>query len=238
MSDAPLMPKATAVWLVENTSLTFDQIADFCKLHPLEVKGIADGEVATGIKGYDPISTGQLTREEIAAAEHAPGHRLQLATSKLRTPEFKKARGARYTPLSRRQDRPNAVLWLLRNHPELKDAQVMRLVGTTKHTLQAIRERTHWNSANLQPLDPVTLGLCSQIDLDVEVNRAAKERPKPEEDRSQTLVSAEITTARPTPAPSSQLEVFGVPTPKPKPSEEKINVDSVFGKLKEQRGEG
>ena len=135
MSDAPLMPKATAVWLVENTSLTFDQIAEFCKLHPLEVKGIADGEVATGIKGYDPISTGQLTREEIAAGEQDPDHRLHLATAKVRTPEFKKPRGARYTPLSRRHDRPNAVLWLLRNHPELKDAQIMRLVGTTKHTL-------------------------------------------------------------------------------------------------------
>ncbi|MBV9290159.1 MAG: DUF1013 domain-containing protein [Hyphomicrobiales bacterium] len=231
MSDAPLMPKATAVWLVENTSLTFDQIAEFCKLHPLEVKGIADGEVATGIKGYDPISTGQLTREEIGAAEQDPRYRLHLATSKTRTPELKKVRGARYTPLSRRQDRPNAVLWLLRNHPELKDAQIMRLVGTTKHTLQAIRERTHWNSANLQPMDPVTLGLCSQIDLDFEVNRAAKDRPK-EEERGQTLVAAEITTAKPA-APSSQLEVFGVP--KPKPSEEKIDVDSVFGKLKEPR---
>jgi hypothetical protein len=234
MSDAPLMPKATAVWLVENTSLTFDQIAEFCKLHPLEVKGIADGEVATGIKGYDPISTGQLTREEIAASEQDPNHRLHLSVSKVRTPEFKKPRGARYTPLSRRHDRPNAVLWLLRNHPELKDAQIMRLVGTTKHTLQAIRERTHWNSANLQPMDPVTLGLCSQIDLDFEVNRAAKERPKVEDDRSQTLVSAEITTARPTPAPASQLEVFGVPTPKPKPAEERVDVNSVFGKLKEK----
>ena len=142
------------------------------------------------------------------------------------TPEFKKPRGARYTPLSRRHDRPNAVLWLLRNHPELKDAQIMRLVGTTKHTLQAIRERTHWNSANLQPMDPVTLGLCSQIDLDFEVNRAAKERPKIEDDRSQTLVPAEVTTA---PRPSlhaSQLEVFGVPSQKPKPADEKIDVNS------------
>ena len=180
MSETPLMPKATAVWLVENTSLSFDQIAEFCKLHPLEVKGIADGEVATGIKGYDPISTGQLTREEIAAAEKDPEHKLKIASSKVRLPEFKKPRGARYTPLSRRQDRPNAILWLLRNHAELKDAQIMRLVGTTKHTLEAIRERSHWNSANLQPMDPVTLGLCSQIDLDFEVNRAAKDRPKTE----------------------------------------------------------
>jgi Protein of unknown function (DUF1013) len=153
MSIAPLMPKATAVWLVENTSLTFEQIAEFCKLHPLEVKGIADGEVATGIKGHDPITSGQLTREEIALAENNKNHALQLAVSKVRLPPVKKARGPRYTPLSRRQDRPNAILWLVRNHPELKDAQIMRLVGTTKTTLQAIRERTHWNSAGLAPMD-------------------------------------------------------------------------------------
>ena len=178
MSNAPLMPKATAaVWLVENTSLTFDQIADFCKLHPLEVKGIADGEVAAGIKGHDPITSNQLTREEIAKAEKNEDARLHLAVSKVRLPEIKPRRGARYTPLSRRQDRPNAILWLIRNHSELKDAQIMRLAGTTKTTLEAIRNRTHWNSAQLQPLDPVTLGLCSQIDLDFEVNRAAKDRP-------------------------------------------------------------
>ncbi len=218
MTEAPLMPKATAVWLVENTSLTFDQIAEFCKLHPLEVKGIADGEVATGIKGFDPISAGQLTREEIAEAEKNPDHRLKLAAAKVRLPEIKKPRGARYTPLSRRQDRPNAILWLLRNHPELKDAQIMRLVGTTKSTLQSIRERSHWNSANLQPMDPVTLGLCSQIDLDFEVNRAAKERPKAEEEGGQTLVPAEITTAKPAPAPTTRTEVFGGPA-KPKSEE-------------------
>ena len=236
MSEAPLMPKATAVWLLDNTSLTFDQIADFCKLHPLEVKGIADGEVATGIKGHDPIASSQLTREEIAAGEKDSDHRLTLAVAKVRLPEFKKQRGARYTPLSRRQDRPNAILWLLRNHGELKDAQIMRLVGTTKSTLDAIRERHHWNSANLQPMDPVTLGLCSQIDLDFEVNRAAKERPKVEEDRGQTLVPAEITTAKPAPAPTSQADVFGAA--KPKAQEEKIDVDSVFGKLKELKNAG
>src|ERR1700745_885101 len=155
MSDAPLMPKATAVWLVENTSLTFDQIAEFCRLHPLEVKGIADGEVATGIKGYDPISTGQLSREEIAAAERNPSKRLQLETSKVRVRKYKNPRGARYTPLPRRQDRPNAILWLLRNHAELKDAQIMRLVGTTKSTIQAIRDRTPWSASNLSPMDSV-----------------------------------------------------------------------------------
>lgn len=233
MNNAPLMPKATAVWLVENTSLTFDQIANFCKLHPLEVKGIADGEVAAGIKGHDPITSGQLTREEIAASEQRPERQLQLAIPKVQLPEVKRPRGPRYTPLSRRQDRPNAILWLVRNHPELKDAQIMRLVGTTKTTLQAIRNRTHWNSAALTPMDPVTLGLCSQMDLDFEVNRAAKERVPVEEDRSQTLVPAEVTTAA---QDDENLEneehVFGE---RPAPAEEQpdIDVDSVFAKLKD-----
>lgn len=230
MTDAPLMPKATAVWLVENTSLSFDQIADFCKLHPLEVKGIADGEVAAGIKGHDPITSGQLTREEIAAGEKDPEHHLRLAQTKVRLPEIKRARGPRYTPLSRRQDRPNAILWLLRNHPELKDAQIMRLVGTTKTTLQAIRSRTHWNSAALTPLDPVTLGLCSQMDLDFEVNRAAKERAPVEEERKQTLVPAEITTA-PRPEGTGDHAVFAR-APARAPHEADIDVDSVFAKPK------
>ncbi len=231
MSNAPLMPKATAVWLVENTSLTFEQIADFCKLHPLEVKGIADGEVAAGIKGHDPISSLQLTREEILAGEKNKNHQLKLAVSKVRLPPAKKTRGPRYTPLSRRQDRPNAILWLVRNHPELKDAQIMRLVGTTKHTLQAIKDRTHWNSSALAPMDPVTLALCSQIDLDFEVNRAAKDRPATAEDRGQTLVSAEITTARPAHMPSTQAEVFGAAPQSQQDDDETIDVDSVFGKL-------
>jgi hypothetical protein len=232
MSNAPLMPKATAVWLVENTSLTFDQIADFCKLHPLEVKGIADGEVAAGIKGHDPITSAQLTREEIAKAEQNASHHLQLAVSKVRLPEMKRQRGARYTPLSRRQDRPNAILWLVRNHPELKDAQIMRLAGTTKTTLDAIRNRTHWNSAALSPMDPVTLGLCSQIDLDFEVNRAAKERPAAVIDRGQTLVPAEVTTAA-REAPVSETSVFGdTARPALEDEEEDLDVNSVFAKLK------
>jgi hypothetical protein len=167
------MPKATAVWLVENTSLSFEQIAEFCGLHVLEVKGIADGDVAQGIKGLDPISNGQLTREEIKRAEEDAEHRLALAESKVVIPEVKTKPGPRYTPVSRRQDRPNAVLWLLRNHPELKDSQIIRLVGTTKPTIAAIRDRTHWNSSNLNAQDPVALGLCSQIDLDNEVQKAA-----------------------------------------------------------------
>ncbi len=220
--NAPLMPKATAVWLVENTSLTFEQIADFCKLHPLEVKGIADGEVASGIKGLDPISTSQLTREELERAEGNIEHRLRVAEPKVRVPELKKVRGPRYTPVSKRQDRPNAILWLLRNHAELKDAAVMRLAGTTKHTIQQIRERTHWNSAQLSPMDPVSLGLCTQLDLDMEISRAVKDRPKVEPELGPTLLSAEVST---------QAEDTDDTTSR-KP-EVQHTAASVFGKLKQ-----
>jgi hypothetical protein len=234
MSNAPLMPKATAVWLVENTSLTFDQIAEFCKLHPLEVKGIADGEVASGIRGHDPITSGQLTREEIERAEKNPSHPLKLAVSKVRLPEAKRHRGPRYTPLSRRQDRPNAILWLVRNHPELKDAQIMRLAGTTKTTIAAIRDRTHWNSSALSPMDPVTLGLCSQIDLDFEVQRAAKDRPALVQDQGPTLAPAEETTQPYYYEPTSHEDVFGASVKKPEAEEEEeIDVESVFSKLKD-----
>jgi uncharacterized protein len=222
----PLMPKATAVWLVENTALSFDQIAEFCKLHPLEVKAIADGDAAQGIKGLDPILTGQLSRDEIEKAEGDPESRLKIASPKVRLPEAKKKKGPRYTPVSRRQDRPNAILWLVRNHPELKDAQIMRLVGTTKSTIQGIRERTHWNAAQLQPLDPVTLGLCSQIDLDFEVQRAAKEKPVIE-DRGATLLPAAVTTA----AAEAKAEAEQAK----KPADE-LNVDAVFAKLKQLGG--
>jgi hypothetical protein len=187
------MPKATAVWLVDNTALSFDQIATFCKLHPLEVKAIADGEAAQGIKGLDPIATGQLSRDEIARAEANPAHKIKLSEPKVRVPESKR-RGPRYTPVSKRQDRPNAILWLVRNHAELKDAQISRLVGTTKSTIEQIRDRTHWNSANLTPMDPVTLGLCSQIDLDLEVERASRGRPLPtQEELDATLQPAAAT---------------------------------------------
>jgi len=225
---APLMPKATAVWLVENTALSFDQIAEFAKLHPLEVKAIADGDAAQGIKGLDPIQTGQLTRDEIEKGEADTNHKLKLADRRVRVPEQKTKRGPRYTPVSRRQDRPNAILWLIRNHPELKDSQIMRLVGTTKSTIEAIRERTHWNAANLAPMDPVTLGLCSQIDLDFEVHRAAKEKPA-EPEMGATLLPAEITTARPAPEPE--------PAAKEKEGQE-LDVQAVFAKLKQIGGKG
>ena len=222
MANAPLMPKATAVWLVENTALTFDQIADFCKLHVLEVKGIADGEVAQGIKGLDPMSTSQLAREEIERAEKDPNYSLKLLESKVRLPEPKRRRGPRYTPVSKRQDRPNAILWLLRNHPELKDSQVMRLVGTTKTTIDSIKERTHWNATNLTPMDPVTLGLCSQIDLDIEVQRSSKDRPASVAgDHGATLLPAEVTTGE-------MDEPF---VPQRKPREEPIDLETVFAKL-------
>src|SRR3954449_11972899 len=225
MATTPLMPKATAVWLVENTALSFDQIADFCKLHPLEVKAIADGDAAQGIKGLDPVLTGQLTREQITSAEADSSIQLHMSAPKVRLPEAKKKKGPRYTPVSRRQDRPNAILWLVRNHPELKDSQIMRLVGTTKSTIAAIRERTHWNATNLQPMDPVTLGLCSQIDLDLEVHRAAKEKPVDVEAQGATLLPASDTTIRPRePEPAEDH--------KQSKQSEQADVDAVFAKLK------
>ena len=217
-----LMPKATAVWLVENTALTFDQIAEFCRLHPLEVKGIADGEVATGIKGFDPVVAGQLTREELDRAIRDPEYRMHVAEPKVRVPEMKRTKGPRYTPVSKRQDRPNAILWLLKSHPELKDAQIMRLVGTTKTTILSVKERTHWNATNLTPMDPVTLGLCTQMELDFEVQRAAKERPAPV-DMGATLLPASVTTAEEAP-------VFSAAAAK---KEEDAEIASVFAKLKE-----
>ncbi len=228
MATQPLMPKATAVWLVDNTALSFEQIAAFCNLHPLEVRSIADGDAAQGIKGMDPIQANQLTREEIEAGEKDPSHKLKLAEPKVHLPEKPvSGKGGRYTPVSRRQDRPNAILWLVRNHPELKDAQIMRLVGTTKSTLQSIRDRTHWNSAALQPMDPVTLGLCSQIQLDFEVARAAKEKPQPQ-DTGVTLLPADVTTAKP-------AEPEAEPAGAKKPGAE-LDVQAVFAKLKQLGG--
>src|SRR6202162_4923448 len=230
MTAQPLMPKATAVWLVEHTSLSFDQIADFCKLHPLEVKAIADDEGAQSILGRDPIVAGQLTREEIARGEGDPNYRLKLAETKVHLPETKRKNGPRYTPVSRRQDRPNAILWLVRNHPELKDSQIMRLVGTTKSTIDAIRERTHWNASNLAPIDPVTLGLCSQTDLDFEVNRANKEKPAPVDAGAPLLPAAE-TTAR------KEAEVAAAHEAQQKPGGD-LDVGAVFAKLKQLGAKG
>jgi len=170
--NKPIMAKATAVWLVDNTTLSFRQIGDFCGLHELEVQGIADGDVAAGVKGFDPIANNQLTQEEIDTAEKDPSHKLKLKFNPSAVGEEKR-RGPRYTPLSKRQDRPASILWLVKFHPELTDGQISKLVGTTKPTIQAIRERTHWNIANIQPIDPVALGLCKQSELDAVVQKAA-----------------------------------------------------------------
>jgi len=227
---APLMPKATAVWLLDNTALSFDQIAEFCKLHPLEVKAIADGDAAQGIKGMDPILTGQLTREQITAAEADHSISLKLSEAKVNTPQPDRGgkKGPRYTPVSRRQDRPNAILWLVRNHPELKDSQIMRLVGTTKSTISAIRDRTHWNAQALAPMDPVTLGLATQTDLDFEVNRANKEKPAPI-DAGATLLPAAETTAR------KEAEVAAAAEANQRPGGD-LDVGAVFAKLKQIGG--
>jgi len=169
MDSHPLMPKATAVWLVENTSLTFEQIADFCGLHALEVKGIADGEVGAGIRGLDPVASGQLSREELQRCQQDPKSRLKLARPAAADIKPLKRKEPRYTPLSKRQDRPDAIAWLLRHHPELTDQQICKLLGTTKNTVNAVRDRTHWKSSEIRPRDPVLLGLCSQVDLDATI---------------------------------------------------------------------
>ncbi len=166
----PLMPKATAVWLIEKTALTFTQIAEFCGMHPLEVQAIADGEVAAGIVGYDPVANGQLSLDEIKRSEADPQLRLRLLPSTIQLP--KRSRAARYTPVAKRNDRPDGIAFLLRNYPQLTEAQIAKLMGTTKETIQKVRDRSHWNSANIKPRDPVILGLCTQTDLNAMVSAA------------------------------------------------------------------
>ncbi|MFL5259832.1 MAG: DUF1013 domain-containing protein [Hyphomicrobiales bacterium] len=238
MSRAPLMPKATAVWLVENTALTFRQIADFTNLHELEVKGIADGDVAQGIKGLDPVTGGQLTREEIEKGEADPNYRLNILEPKVNVPVQKSTKGPRYTPVSKRGDRPDAIAWLLRYHPELSDSQIMKLVGTTKSTIDAIRTRTHWNSSNIKPVDPVSLGLCSQLDLDFAVQKAAQKSGKgvqADRPEARTLIpAAELLAQQAKPqAPAPAGEAASI-APKEKEPEKTpdYDPDSVFAKLK------
>ncbi len=196
----PIMAKATAVWLVDNTTISFKQIADFVGMHELEVQGIADGDVATGVKGFDPIANNQLTQEEIDEAQANPLHKLSLKFNAAAQGEEKR-RGPRYTPLSKRQDRPAAILWLVKFHPELADSQISKLVGTTKPTIQAIRERTHWNIANIQPVDPVALGLTKQSELDAAVQKAAAKKAAEGEvmsdDERRKLVSTEQSLGMP-----------------------------------------
>jgi uncharacterized protein len=178
---APLMPKATAVWLVENTALTFDQIADFCGLHPLEIQAIADGEVANQMQGLDPVANGQTTAEEIERCQADPEARLKLAPQAL-PPQVFKHRGPRYTPIAKRQDKPDAIAYLLKSHPELSDAQISKLIGTTKPTIAAVRDRTHWNSPNIKPRHPVALGLCTLEELEDAISRSRARRPVQEDE--------------------------------------------------------
>jgi len=178
MPDQILMPKATAVWLVDNTTLTFEQIAEFCGLHHLEVKGIADGEVARDIRGADPIGNGQLSREELDKAAADPNYRMKAQKSRHAELLKPTRKAPRYTPVSRRQDRPDAIAWFLRNHPEIPDSQIVKVLGTTKSTIEQVRNRTHWNAANIKPVDPVTLGLVGQLELDALVKRAAEKKAR------------------------------------------------------------
>lgn len=182
-----LMPKATAVWLIDNTTLTFDQIADFCGLHHLEVKGIADGDVAENMRGVDPIGGGELSREEIKRGQEDPLYRMKLAPSKIAHIPQPKRKGARYTPVARRQDKPDAIAWFIRNHPEVTDAQIGKLIGTTKSTINNVRDRSHWNSQSIKPVDPVTLGLCTQIELDEIIAKSADKRRKMDAARAEQV---------------------------------------------------
>ena len=170
MTTLPLMPKATAVWLIEKTALSFEQIAAFCGMHPLEVQAIADGEVAHGIVGYDPVANHQLKQEEIQRCEKDPNARLKILPSN--NPMRRRSKGARYTPVAKRHDRPDGIAFLLRNYPQLSDQQVVKLLGTTKDTIAKVRNKQHWNTPNIKPRDPVTVGLCSQTDLNAAVHEA------------------------------------------------------------------
>lgn len=233
----PLMAKATAVWLVDNTTISFKQIADFVGMHELEIQGIADGDVAAGVKGFDPIANNQLTQDEINTAENNPLHKLKLKFNAAAAGEEKR-RGPRYTPLSKRQDRPNSILWLVKFHPELADAQIAKLVGTTKPTIQSIRERTHWNIANMEPIDPVALGLCKQSELDAAVQKAAKKRAAEggvmSDDERRKLVSTvqslEMDAEPKIPTAIEGLETFtlGSSDDEDKKEDEIVDADSFF----------
>jgi len=233
----PLMPKATAVWLVENTALTFDQIADYCNLHILEVQAIADGEVAQGMQGLDPTANGQLNKDEITRCESNITSRMEMAKPTIPLPKVRQ-KGARYTPISKRQDRPDAISWLLRSYPELSDAQIGRLVGTTKPTITAIRDKTHRNSATIKPQSPVYLGLCGAPELETMItiarSRAGSSRilteplpPISVPDQQEELI--EEKRSRPEAVPTAE-EVFGKSTkPTEKNEEPQLKTEDVFG---------
>jgi hypothetical protein len=241
MADLPLMPKATAVWLVENTTLTFEQVAAFTGMHILEIQGIADGEVAQGIKGIDPVLMSQITREELARCEADPRSRLRLIRKVQQLAPEPKRKGPRYTPLSKRQDRPAAIAWLVRYHPELSDGAISKLVGTTKTTIQSVRDRTHWNMPNIRPVDPVALGLCKQGELDDAVNAAASRKAKVDgeslmtDEEKMRLMSTEqsLSASREPRLPSSMagLENFTLSDPRPEEAQARrdaLDPDALF----------
>ncbi len=223
-----LMPKATAVWLVENTTLTFKQIAEFCGLHELEVQAIADGEVAGGMQGLDPIQSGQLTKDEVAKGQADPGYRLQMAIPSVPLPE-PRAKGARYTPVAKRSDRPDAIAWLLKNHPELSDAQISHLVGTTKSTIAAVRDRTHWNTPNIRPQSPVLLGICSHEEVEKAVAKArerlhkaaAASKPAAEGKAAAQAKPAAEAESTPESTPAAEAQPAAEAEPDDIPAEEK-----------------
>ncbi|MBL1431802.1 MAG: DUF1013 domain-containing protein [Robiginitomaculum sp.] len=217
-----LMPKATAVWLVDNTSLTFSQIADFCSMHPLEIKGIADGDVAQGVRGLDPISGGQLTRDEIKKAEDDSDYRMIAVIPKHADKMQQKRRGPRYTPVSRRQNRPDSIAWIVRNHPEVSDVQISKLIGTTKPTIISVRDRTHWNASQIKPVDPVSVGLCTQIDLDSVVKIAAEKKRIADEKAGIVHDPVEEDTLAPADEPVDL-------TPK------RVSAESVFGSFSDDK---
>lgn len=200
MSDV-LMPRATAVWLLDNTTLTFAQIAKFCGLHHLEVKGIADGDVAENMRGVDPIAGGILSREEIALGEADAAYDLKVEQSRIDHIPQPKRKGSRYTPVIRRADKPDAVAWFIRHHPEVPDAQIIKLIGTTKATINNVRDKSHWNATNIKPVDPVTLGLCSQIELDEVIAKAADKRRKMDAEKAARSEGPGLAPAQDTPAP-------------------------------------
>jgi uncharacterized protein len=224
--NKPLMAKATAVWLVDNTTLSFHQIAEFCGMHELEVQGIADGDVATGVKGFDPVSNNQLEAIEIERGQKDPAYKLKLKFNAAAVGEEKR-RGPRYTPLSKRQDRPAAILWLVKFHPELSDGAIGKLVGTTKPTIQSIRERSHWNISQITPIDPVALGLCRQSELDTAVQAAARKKAAEgtvmSDDERRKLVSTEQSLSMPEDARSGSgldaLAAFAKPEEKEAPAD-------------------
>lgn len=217
-----LMPKATAVWLIDNTTLTFDQIADFCGLHHLEVKGIADGDVAENMRGVDPIAGGELSREEIKSGEADSDYRMKVAPSKIAHIPQPKRKGARYTPVARRADKPDAIAWFIRNHPEVTDAQIGKLIGTTKSTITNVRDRSHWNAQNIKPVDPVTLGLCTQIELDAIIAKSADKRRKIEAERAENEEGPGI-------APVDEPAPFaGEAAPEPEEAGQNMSAHDIF----------